>query len=200
MFAIGFSLGANILASVLGEISGDEGSHHGLKIDGACVVQAPIRFKIAMKGIHNSMDGFYNRKLGEAVKNLLLRHEPILGEEYKKKTGYDMKETLKSLTKEETTCKKIDELFIAKANGFKDADDYYQQSSSYDRIPKIEVPTLFYFAKDDPINSAECIDYDVFKQNKNVAMATTKHGGHLGYMESLNDKRMWVIDPCVKFF
>lgn len=95
---------------------------------------------------------------------------------------------------------KIDEELTSKFFGFEDREDYYRKASCVHRIPQIRTPTLFFNALDDPIISAQCIDYDVLRQNSYVAVATTRYGGHLGYQESLNSQRMWVIDPCAKFF
>ena len=39
-FAIGFSMGANILTNVLGYLG--DGTPYGFKVDAACIVQAPI--------------------------------------------------------------------------------------------------------------------------------------------------------------
>ena len=94
----------------------------------------------------------------------------------------------------------IDEEITSKFFGFKDRNDYYDKASCFHRIPTISTPTVFFNAYDDPIISANCIDYDIFKANANVALATTRYGGHLGYMEGVNSQRMWVIDPCIKFF
>ena len=79
----------------------------------------------------------------------------------------------------------IDEEITSKFFGFVDREDYYNKASCFYRIPTIKTPTVFFNAMDDPIISANCIDYDVFKQNSYVALATTRYGGHLGYMESV---------------
>lgn len=46
----------------------------------------------------------------------------------------------------------------------------------------------------------KCFDFEVFKKNEHVVLATTKHGGHLGYHESLFKLEMWIINPCIAFF
>ena len=44
---------------------------------------------------------------------------------------------------------------------------------------------MFINSLDDPVMGDQCIDYEVFRNNENVVLATTKHGGHLGYHESI---------------
>ena len=77
VFAIGFSMGANILANVLGHLGANSDAHN-LRIDGACVVQAPIRMQIACRALFESMGGFYNRRLGHNIKMLMLKHSEAL--------------------------------------------------------------------------------------------------------------------------
>jgi predicted alpha/beta-fold hydrolase len=43
------------------------------------------------------------------------------------------------------------------------------------------------------------IDYDVFKNNPNVVLATNKYGGHLGYHESIFTMEQWFSKPCIDF-
>lgn len=81
VFAIGFSMGANILANVLGYIG--DGKEHKIKIDGACVIQAPHRMWIACRALFTSMGGFYNRRLGKNIKAVMLNHESELNEAFK---------------------------------------------------------------------------------------------------------------------
>ena len=87
-----------------------------------------------------------------------------------------------------------------KSFNFVDRDDYYKKASCNGNIPSIKTPTLFVMALDDPFISQDCIDYDVFKKNENVALATTEMGGHLGYHESVWSNELWVMRPCLKFF
>lgn len=65
----------------------------------------------------------------------------------------------------------------------------------------INVPTFFLNALDDPLVHESSIDYEVFNCNENICLGTTKHGGHLGYNESvfqLNEKFYQKL--ALKFF
>jgi len=48
---------------------------------------------------------------------------------------------------------------------------------------------LFLNALDDPIVGRNAIDtsYELFAQNENIVLGITKHGGHLGFHESIFD-------------
>lgn len=76
---------------------------------------------------------------------------------------------------------KFDDEITAPLFGWKDRDDYYRKAACIHRIPMITIPSLFLNAKDDPIIGEKAIDYAIFKTNENCILATTEHGGHLGY-------------------
>ena len=96
--------------------------------------------------------------------------------------------------------KNVDDVMTSKLYGFKDADDYYDRASAVHSIPHLKTPSLYIQSLDDPVIGNECIDYELIKRNENVAVATTKHGGHLGYMEGIFDQKFWVVEPVLKFF
>ncbi len=44
---------------------------------------------------------------------------------------------------------------------------------------------MFLNALNDPFMGEKVIDYEVFKNNSNVFLATNKYAGHMGYHENL---------------
>ncbi len=48
---------------------------------------------------------------------------------------------------------------------------------------KIEVTTLMMHSFDDPIVTSASVDWDKVVANKNIIVAQTKRGGHVGYIE-----------------
>ena len=78
----------------------------------------------------------------------------------------------------------VDEVLTSKLWDFKKAEEYWRAASCLQHIHKIITPTLFINSVDDPVVGTKCIDFDVFRQNPNVAIATTKYGGHIGYSET----------------
>ena len=84
--------------------------------------------------------------------------------------------------------------------GFKDRSDYYNNASCYNRIPKIKVPTFFLNTLDDPVIGIKCVSFDVFRENPNVALGTTKYGGHLGYHTSIFNFDQWFVKAAVDYF
>jgi len=80
--------------------------------------------------------------------------------------------------------KEFDLHFTLKLLG-KEAAEYYQSSSCHNDLLHIKIPTLLLNAHDDPIVPAELIDYPkkATHNNQNLILATTKFGGHLGWLQ-----------------
>ena len=89
-FAIGCSMGANILANILGRQGND------VFIQAACVVQAPIKKWESAKCIKENLFGIYDKALGEGINDVVMQHESVLKDMVKQKTGLDIKTVIKT--------------------------------------------------------------------------------------------------------
>jgi predicted alpha/beta-fold hydrolase len=69
----------------------------------------------------------------------------------------------------------------------KDAAEYYKSSSCYEQLQHIKIPILLLNAHDDPIVHPQLISHPKKaiddKKNHNLILATTKYGGHLGWIQ-----------------
>lgn len=80
----------------------------------------------------------------------------------------------------------FDNIYTAKAHGFKDAADYYKQSSCLQFLPNIKIPTLIINALNDSFLSSECYPVKEAKQNSNLFLEMPKYGGHVGFVDKKN--------------
>jgi predicted alpha/beta-fold hydrolase len=80
----------------------------------------------------------------------------------------------------------FDHVYTAKAHGFKDAFDYYDQASCLQFLPNIKVPSLIINALNDSFLSAECYPVKEAKQNPNLYLEMPKYGGHVGFIQKNN--------------
>ena len=87
----------------------------------------------------------------------------------------------------------FDNRFTAPLNGFIDAADYYQQSSSKRGLNQITVPTTVLIANDDPVVPAEIFDDACFSDS--TTLIRTEYGGHMGYL-ARKGKR-WMDDQII---
>jgi predicted alpha/beta-fold hydrolase len=76
----------------------------------------------------------------------------------------------------------FDHVYTSKAHGFKDAFDYYEQSSCLQFLPHIKVPSLIINALNDSFLSAECYPVREAKHNPNIHLEMPKYGGHVGFV------------------
>ena len=74
----------------------------------------------------------------------------------------------------------FDDAVTAAVHGFKDAPDYYTQSSSGRFVQNVRIPLLLLSAKDDPFIPAESIPKAA---PPNVSLEVHEKGGHLGFVE-----------------
>lgn len=88
-------------------------------------------------------------------------------------------------TKKPKRLRDIDEMIIAPAGGYANADDYYAQASPGPKLKLIKQPVTIVFAEDDPVVPIEPL-FDSL-HGSSVESITTKHGGHLGFLSARND-------------
>ena len=94
----------------------------------------------------------------------------------------------------------FDEYFTAPANGFSSAVDYWTKSSSKPYLTSISVPTLIINAENDPFLAEECYPFEEVKANSFLTMLVPKYGGHVGFIESVNQlQTTWAEKEIIRF-
>ena len=78
------------------------------------------------------------------------------------------------------TLYEFDNIFTAPVHGFRDAPDYYRQSSAKPQLARIRVPTLVLNARNDPFLPAEYLP-QVGEVGTHVTLWQPAHGGHVGF-------------------
>lgn len=78
----------------------------------------------------------------------------------------------------------FDDAFTAPVHGFRDARDYYDQSSAIRWISRIRTPTLLISARDDPFLPADVLDQvrTVARGNPFLELDFVDKGGHVGFI------------------
>ena len=78
------------------------------------------------------------------------------------------------------TLREFDELYTAKAAGFRDRSDYYAQCACVPYLRTIQTPTVILTSADDPI--APAADLDGAELSPAVHLHVEATGGHMGYL------------------
>ncbi len=166
LYAVGFSLGANVLLRLLEE-TGDASP-----VDAAAAMSAPFELEACANTL-DSPDPFlrfyrarFLRTLKQKAREKLRRFPGVFDREAMERAS---------------TLRAFDDAVTAPLHGFRDATHYYAEASSGPRLHAIRRPTLLLSAKDDPMIPASTHPRDV-SSNPHLHLVVTEHGGHVGYV------------------
>ncbi|MBP9763692.1 MAG: hydrolase [Gammaproteobacteria bacterium] len=169
LFAIGYSLGGNVLLKWLGEI-GESNVDSPLK----AAVAVSIPFELAKTAEHlktgfsrlyqwhllRELSAYHHRKFKDLPKPSAINHVDVT----QLKTFWE-----------------FDNAITAPLHGFKNADDYYEKSSSRQYLAKIKTPTLILHARNDPFTTLNALP-EVHEVSKHVSLEFSEDGGHVGFV------------------
>ncbi|MCJ1483883.1 hypothetical protein MMC06_004051 [Schaereria dolodes] len=184
LFAIGYSLGANILINYLGE----EGSNCNL--EAAVVISNPWNLDTGSIALQRSWLGkeVYSRTMGGNMKKLFETHV----EQISRNPRIDV-EKVRSIR----YLHEFDRELQGPTYGYPTEGAYYRDASSSDSLLAVKTPLFAIHAEDDPIAAMECLPLEEFKQNHYAVLCTTSLGGHLSWFESGGGR--WFVKPATQF-
>jgi predicted alpha/beta-fold hydrolase len=86
----------------------------------------------------------------------------------------------------------FDNRYTAPLSGFRDADDYYGQSSAAPLLQRVAVPTTILASRDDPL--VPPAPFHQAQLSDRIHLHLTRYGGHLGYLAAAGDDpdRRWM--------
>ena len=187
LFAIGYSLGGNMLLKLLGEMQEDS------KLNAAVSVSAPLQLEICADRMNRGFSKFYQHHLVKSLKKSLL----------KKYKQHDMKRFIKvdeNYVKNIKTFWEFDETYTAPIHGFNSADDYYTKSSSKQFLTSIKVNTLLIHSIDDPFTTPKILPHKG-EISEYVRLEITNKGGHVGFISgNIFKPSYWLEDRIVSYF
>ena len=170
LFAVGWSLGANILTNFLGE----EGK--SAKLAGAVAMCNPFDLNACDNALQEGFFGaVYSRSMAANMRKLFAPHAHL----FAGLPNYD-----RTLVESAKTVRDFDEAVTRVTFGFPSVDAYYDASSSRRLIGNVKVPLLVVQAKDDPIAVRSAVPRDTIRNaapDANVILVETESGGHLGW-------------------
>ncbi|MBX3502942.1 MAG: alpha/beta fold hydrolase [Alphaproteobacteria bacterium] len=163
IFAVGYSLGGNMLLKFLGE----EGA--SAPLIGAATVCTPVDLSVTCQHMLRPRNRFY--------------HRYILGQMKAEATAAGARLTA---TERDAIlgCRSVweyDDVFIAPRHGFAGAEDYYEKNKALRFMPAIRKPTLAIAASDDPwIPIAIYRGFD-WRAHPDLTPLLAEGGGHVGF-------------------
>ncbi|MBG98902.1 MAG: alpha/beta hydrolase [Solibacterales bacterium] len=183
LVVIGFSMGGNISLKLAGEWGASPPAH----VRGVCGISVPISLAKCAQRLGHWRNKIYETHFLHELKRTVRKKQrlmPALFKELQVSSADSIYD--------------FDDQVTAPAFGFRDADHYYEQSSSINFLNSIRIPTLLVQAKDDPF-----IPFDVFKMTEvetcpYIQLVVTKHGGHVAFLSRLSP-RFWMQELVATF-
>lgn len=183
LYAVGHSLGANVLGKYLGERGA------AAPLAGAALVSPPFALVDSCKALDTVLGGFYARRF---LHTLLPK---ALAKERQYPRCLDARRVARCRTIWE-----FDDAATAPLHGFAGARDYYERCGCGQFLPRVAVPTLVLAAEDDPMNPAHTIPRRALRESPWIVPAIVRRGGHLGFLERRNGRLDWWAERTVLRF
>ncbi len=181
---VGFSLGGNMTLKYLGEAPPSPA------ILGGAAISAPVDLAASARTLDRRWD---NRVyLGRFLQTLIAKVE-------EKARGFPGEIDLTGIRRVRTF-QEFDDRYTARLHGFRNAEDYWRQSSSRQYLAGISVPTLLINARDDPFLPPECFPFPEAEANPHFFLEAPARGGHVGFVDFAEGHgRTWAERRVVSF-
>lgn len=192
LFAIGYSLGGNVLLKWLGEhAASDSGDDSTRPISAAVAISAPYDLAPSAATLDRAFGGSYTRHFLKSLIPKAVAKE----RQYPGCVDIQRIRRVRSLVE-------FDEHATAPLHGFAGAADYYARSSCGQFLPHVRVPTLIISAADDPLIPAATFPHAAADANPWLIPQLTQGGGHVGFVGGVWPWRMqrWAEDRTIEFF
>jgi predicted alpha/beta-fold hydrolase len=184
LFAVGASLGGNVLLKWLGEHPGQTA------VAAAVAVSTPYDLAAGSRHLETRIGGFYVRGF---LRTLKPKAFLVAGRFPEAAARIDLHRVARS-----RTFRDFDDSATGPLHGFAGAEDYYARSSSLGFLSRIETPTLCLSAEDDPFLPASVLPRVRGAASPAVTLMTTPRGGHVGFVSSAG-VRYWAEELALDF-
>jgi len=184
LFIIGVSVSGNILCKYLGE----QGRSCRGVIEGAIAISAPLDLRGSAEVLARPSRRPYMEYLLRPLRARIRQKAARFPDLFSTKGLADI-----------TTFHEFDARYTAPLHGFTSVDHYWDTCSGYRYLDGIQVPLLILTAQDDPFLSASCIPHRMAAQSYAISLETPKHGGHVGFIDTLPPRTTWLERRALTF-
>ena len=165
----GVSLGGNVLLKFLGE----RGDDLPPQLKAAAAISVPFDLSRSARRINRGLSRLYQQFFIGSLRRKT-QEKAALFPDIAPATGIAGIRTLED----------FDNLITGPLHGFRDAQDYYQRSSSLPWLKRIKLNTLLLSAVDDPMLPSEVLDEvrEIASENPALHLEFVDKGGHAGFI------------------
>lgn len=167
---VGFSLGGNLTLKYLGE----RGDSVSPRLGRAVAFSVPCDLACSSR----MLDTGFNREV------YMRRFIKTLADKVRRKHSMFPEAMDPSGLESIRTFREFDDRYTAPLHGFRDAEDYWERSSSKSFMEGIRVPALLVNAENDPFLGPGCYPREQADRNPFFMLEVPKSGGHVGFSRS----------------
>ncbi|WP_413112801.1 hydrolase [Thaumasiovibrio sp. DFM-14] len=184
VFAVGISLGGNMLINYLAQYQSESA------IDAAQVISAPLDLSSCANRIQHGFSQVYQTYLLRSLK---------------RNAAYKAARHPEAFTLSPAAISALPDLWqfddkvTAPLNGFHSADDYYQQCSGINKLHRITQPLRIIHASDDPFMD-EAVIPATTQLPENIEYQLLSHGGHVGFITGSVLRPVFWLEQTVPFW
>jgi len=176
IFLGGFSLGANMVIKLAGEL----GAAGRDLLAGVIATSTPLDLGACAAALNHPRCRFYQRRFLRNMAARLRRRHALMPHLF----------SLEGLDGVRGVYE-FDDRITAPFFGFGNAEGYYGTQSAGLFLDTIAVPTLLIHAKDDPMIPFDVYKHPAFARNPHLRLLAAGHGGHVGFL-ARGPRRFWV--------
>jgi hypothetical protein len=186
IFFAGYSMGGNLVLKMAGELAGAAPP----QLRGIAGVCPCVDLGLCADAVCQPRHFIYNDHFVVRLKKRLRRKAKL----------FPGKFDLRPLASVRTL-REFDDKITANYFGFRDATDYYTQSSALRVVASIRVPALIVTAQDDPFVPYTSFSDPALTNNEHVRIIAPEHGGHCAFISRhAGDARHWAEARVMEFF
>ncbi len=164
---VGISLGGNVLLKWLGERGADAPD----EVVAAVAISAPFDLAASAAKMSQGLGRVYSHYFLRSLKAKALQK------------ARDYPEMVDAVAvRRARNWRQYDDAVTAPLHGFRDADDYWEKSSSIRLLESIRRPTLLISARDDPFNPASSLPLKQVESSAWLSAEFSQRGGHAGFV------------------
>lgn len=179
---VGFSMGANVVLNFAGNEKVNKKN-----VMAIAAVSPPCHLVSSSSKLETFWNYLYTKQFLDSLKRKAFEKSKL----FPKEINYERIARAKSLWE-------FDDFFTAPVNGFENARDYYEKSSSIYILDKIDIPTLILTPLDDPMMGEECYPFKECAANHHITFECPEYGGHVGF-SSFTDYPYWHEERIASF-
>jgi predicted alpha/beta-fold hydrolase len=186
IFFAGYSMGGNLVMKMAGEFAG-EAPRQLRAVAGVC---PSLDLGVCADAVGLPQNVIYQEHFVRNLKKRMLRKAKLFPGKFDLSPMARLR-----------TLREFDDKITAKYCGFRDATDYYTQSSALRVAAEIQVPTLIVTSQDDPFVPFASFSDPALVNNAHIRVIAPERGGHCAFLSRhAGDERFWAEARIMEFF